>query len=333
MNSYCYFDTLKPVLNIYDTKIKSNSTEVYCKFNLISQGNSVILFLDSMPKNLDPFSIKIIENGSVIINGINSVIVNPRPITRTDIIAEIIAIQEEISNIGEEISKFKLCESTIVKEYKAKFSEADSYGRIQLLEKSNYKIQELRLLANSKKQERETLESEIDLLLNKINGLKQDAFQKIYIQLNNMLVNETEIKIVYELKKSNKHLPDVIANNNIINQQYQLKGYWLIGQLSDSKSNKYLTNARVNVYYLGQLIAQSQTDFDGQFKFELLEEGIYQILISKPGYKTRTERDIIVKIDKPSRLQLELKKANKINAFEFMTLALPMVEIVKDVVK
>jgi hypothetical protein len=286
-----------------------------------------------MPKNVDPFSLKLVENTSVIIRGINSAIINPKPVSRKVAIAKIVTIQEQISGIGNEISEIIQNENHIIDEYKLSYKNADNITRIKLLENSNKKIQKSRRLIESKKEEREFLEGQIDFLLSQINGAKQKAFQQLFIQVEILNPDVNELLLVYELKKD---LIQKQLNSPIINETTsfsQLDGYWLIGQTIDSKTNELIPNARVNIYYLGQLIAQSQTNFDGQFKVELLQKGIYQVMLSKPGYKSKTERDIIVELDHPQLLQLELKKGNKINAIELITLALPMVEIVKDVIR
>lgn len=72
----------------------------------------------------------------------------------------------------------------------------------------------------------------------------------------------------------------------------------LYGDVSNKTTGEPIRNASVELLPVGQ---KSVTGSDGTFEFDNLEEGTYQLLVTKTGYKDYTSNDIVVKASVESR--------------------------------
>lgn len=77
------------------------------------------------------------------------------------------------------------------------------------------------------------------------------------------------------------------------------------GIVTDMATGETVNNAGVELLSIG---LKAVTGSDGKFEFPKVEEGTYQLLVTKAGYKEYTTNDIVVKAngdDKPVNIQLE----------------------------
>ena len=329
MNSYCYYDTLKPVLNIYDSKVELNQTTIFSTFNLKIDTGTYIFWIDSLPETANALSLEFPENPSIIISEVSSVFKKPKEENFNDVLNRVLLLDAKISEI--EMVKFDLKEEeSILKQNYRKFINGSSNReRLDIIQLANQKIQQVRVAINIQESKQKNIENEINYLIEGSKLKSNKIIQQVYLKVR--ILNPFNLfKMSYTFSTSENKIVSKVRTNEIITK---VSGFWIHGKVADRKSNYFLGQAKIHILHQGQLISQTSTNENGFFKLELLHPGPYEIEIESYNYKSKRVKNVWLVENQVNLHDFTLKSMNRTNALEIITLALPMMEMVKEVVE
>ena len=329
MNSYCYYDTLKPVLNIYDSKVELDHTTIFSTFNLKTDTGTYIFWIDSLPETVNALSLDFPETPSIIIYEVSSFFKKPKKENFNDVLNRILILDEKIAEIEMIKIDLKEEESILKQNYRKFINGASNRERLEIIKLANEKIQQVRVAINIQESKQKNIENEISYLIQNSKLKSNKIIQQVYLKLR-ILNPINHFQMTYELSNAEKETELELAPKDSI---ANVSGFWIHGKVADRKSNFFLSQAKVHVLHQGKLISQTNTNENGFFKIELLHPGPYDLEIERYNYKSKRYKNIWLIENQVNLHDFELKSANRTNAIEIMTLALPMMELVKDVVE
>ena len=85
----------------------------------------------------------------------------------------------------------------------------------------------------------------------------------------------------------------------------------LKGKVID-ENGEIIMFATVAVKKDGSLVTGTQTDFDGDYRFDSLVIGTYDVSVSYVGYQTKTIADVVIFADKDLNLNVEISQGVEI---------------------
>lgn len=325
LNSYCYFDTLNPVLFIYDSEVLNQQTKIYSQLWLDIDTGKYILVLDSMPKTIDPLSIEFKNNENLQIHQVQSILKKRNNQSIKGVYDKIIYLKELLSEIDIEKTRLENQEKFIQAESLKKLRGTSNTERIKIIEESNQQIQELREYAKLEAIKHQNLQNEISFLLANAQRKSHDPYQRIYLMIESIVPLSGNLELNYIIHHSESDLLEGTPNNN-----QQIVGFWLSGKVYDPKSGEFLIRANVHLSFKGNTIAVLNTDHEGYFNIQLKEVGPYEVIVTQENYKTKRLRSIFLVENEINHWDIALRQINPVNAIEIMTLAIPIIEVMKD---
>lgn len=326
MNSYCYFDTLHPVLFIYDSKVYTHQTKIFSHFRIDADTGQYVIVFDSMPKHIDPYSIEFFNNQAISIQEVHAFVENPAKQSLSDVYDKIIVLKGLIDEIDIERIKIESKEKAIQVESIKQIREADFDERLAIIQKANKQIKILREYAQLEQTKHQNVTDEISFLLANAKRKKPRTFQRVYIKIDVLLPITEKLELSYNLHHTQQDLQQSTLNKN----EPKVNGYWLSGKVYDPKTGDFLIRANVYISFNGNVIALINTDYEGNFNLELSQPGPFEVNIEQGNYKSKKLKSVALIKNQANYLDIPLKQANPVNAIQIMSLAIPIIEVMKD---
>ena len=100
----------------------------------------------------------------------------------------------------------------------------------------------------------------------------------------------------------------------------------LEGQVTDAETGEPILFGTVALYRGGNLVTGTQTDFDGNYSFNNIDPGTYDLEVSYVGFQTQRQTGVIVMAGRANRLNIELASGVALDEVVVVEYRVPLIE-------
>lgn len=177
------------------------------------------------------------------------------------------------------------------------------------------------------------LRESLNATTNKIPLNRKGRNHELYLRVSiEDTLNDT-IHIKYMIKPSTNVVKLKSTNNDIKEELIVQFPYKLNGKVITNIGQLPLTAAEVQLYNQNHLIYSTVTDQAGNFSIEISHQGDYRLVIKTDGYQKRKIKQLVLNQPTSEQQPYLIQLREKISFVEFLSYALPAIDIVNSVVK
>jgi outer membrane receptor protein involved in Fe transport len=100
----------------------------------------------------------------------------------------------------------------------------------------------------------------------------------------------------------------------------------LEGQVTDIETGEPILFGNVALYRGGNMVTGTQTDFDGNYSFNNIDPGTYDVEVSYVGYQSQRQSGVVVSAGRANRLNIELSSGVMMDEIEVIDYVVPLIE-------
>ena len=336
---YCRFDTLIPRCTVSQVQLRDHG--VWMEYNCLASadsGFSTFVF-EQLPHQLDPKTIQFSLPNQMQSGKHELIEAKPVPIKlylkKKQIAEKISSLEQNLLQLIDSLKTSTIQEKAlIVEKYKTikKIKEAKDIELIDAQFAKGFdqisakKRNQYQSIARLRFQIRE-LKEELSLFLRNAGKYNFTMFLNVY------QADSSKLEFKWSVMQSYGD-----ENANAITQQGPKletvpEVFILSGQLLDESGYAPVSNAHLSVYRGRDWIQGTQTDLDGDFKFELKEAGHYSLVVEDHYFSRNKIKFLLNEDHNEAYRRIVLKSKTKLNAWEMAAYALPIIEVVKTVVQ